>query len=35
MYFGKTFIYLKESNFDAVKELGNRMVSLIQVTSWG
>jgi TolB-like protein/tetratricopeptide (TPR) repeat protein len=28
MYAGKTFIYLKESNFDAVKELGNRMVSL-------
>jgi TolB-like protein/Tfp pilus assembly protein PilF len=28
MYAGKSFIYLKESNFDAVKELGNRMVSL-------
>jgi TolB-like protein len=28
MYFGKALIYLKESNFDAAKELGNRMVSL-------
>ncbi len=28
MYFGKAAIYLRESNFDAAKELGNRMVSL-------
>ena len=28
MYFGKAVIYLRESNFDAAKELGNRMVSL-------
>jgi len=28
MYFGKAVIYLRESNFDAAKELGNRMLSL-------
>jgi TolB-like protein/Tfp pilus assembly protein PilF len=28
MYFGKAVIYLRESNFDAAKELGNSMVSL-------
>ena len=28
MYFGKAVIYLRESNFDAAKELGSRMVSL-------